>query len=377
MPNSKARFIILKIVIAVMFAAVIWKLFDLQVLKGEQYYEIANDRMTTNIVEKAPRGEILDRYGTTLVSNKVGYSVVMQKTDVKDEEFNDIIKKLVDIFYSTQCEYYDDLPISFAPYQFKFEDENEDGSVEDEREAWFKNNSHLGKGIEENMSADQIMQAYKEIYKVSDVYSEDEQRRIVGIRYAAEASGLSQTTLFTVADDISVDAVTQIKERQDEFKGIAVINDYIRQYDAPGLATHILGRTGKINAEEYEANKDLGYGYNDIIGKQGIEKGKVSVRKNCFACFNNAFVKPRTTAFKISRYDFLYLLKFRFFLRDFTDFFTLIMYFFSVFLKKFLRQFKSFFKRIFGFYHFSFTVIYLTFRQHSRNNRVKTHFITR
>ena len=35
MPNSKARFIILKIVIAVMFAAVIWKLFDLQVLKGE------------------------------------------------------------------------------------------------------------------------------------------------------------------------------------------------------------------------------------------------------------------------------------------------------------------------------------------------------
>ena len=122
------------------------------------------------------------------------------------------------------------------------------------------------------MSADQIMQAYKEIYKVSDVYSEDEQRRIVGIRYAAEASGLSQTTLFTVADDISVDAVTLIKERQDEFKGIAVINDYIRQYDAPGLATHILGRTGKINAEEYEANKDLGYGYNDIIGKQGIEK---------------------------------------------------------------------------------------------------------
>ena len=93
MPNSKARFIILKIVIAVMFAAVIWKLFDLQVLKGEQYYEIANVRMTTNIVEKAPRGEILDRYGTTLVSNKVGYSVVMQKTDVKDEEFNDIIKR--------------------------------------------------------------------------------------------------------------------------------------------------------------------------------------------------------------------------------------------------------------------------------------------
>ena len=83
MPNSKARFIILKIVIAVMFAAVIWKLFDLQVLKGEQYYEIANDRMTTNIVEKAPRGEILDRYGTTLVSTKSVILLLCRKPMLK------------------------------------------------------------------------------------------------------------------------------------------------------------------------------------------------------------------------------------------------------------------------------------------------------
>ena len=58
MPNSKARFVILKIIIALMFAAVAWKLFDLQIMKGDQYAQIATDRLTTNIVEKAPRGEI-------------------------------------------------------------------------------------------------------------------------------------------------------------------------------------------------------------------------------------------------------------------------------------------------------------------------------
>lgn len=83
MPNSKARFIILKIVIAVMFAAVIWKLFDLQVLKGEQYYEIANDRMTTNIVEKAPRGEILDRYGQLLYPTKSVILLLCRKPMLK------------------------------------------------------------------------------------------------------------------------------------------------------------------------------------------------------------------------------------------------------------------------------------------------------
>lgn len=270
MPNSKARFVILKIIIALMFAAVTWKLFDLQIMKGDQYAQIATDRLTTNIVEKAPRGEILDRYGTRLVSNKVGYSVVMQKTDMKDEELNDVINELVGVLYANHCEYYDDLPISFAPYGFQFEDENEDGSIDDERGTWFENNKN--RDIAEGMTADQIMQALKKRYKVSGIYSEDEQRRIVGIRHAAEASGLSQTTMFTLADDISVEAVTQIKERQEDFRGIAVINDYVRQYDMPGLATHILGRTGKINAEEYESNKDLGYGYNDIIGKQGLEK---------------------------------------------------------------------------------------------------------
>lgn len=269
MPNSKARFIILKILIVFMFAAICWKLFDLQIVKGSQYKEIANNRLITNIVEKAPRGEILDRYGTRLVSNKVGYSVVMQKTDLTDEELNDVITKLVGVLYSNGCEYYDNLPISFAPYTYQFVDENQDGSIDDERAAWYKNNKAK---ITETISADEAMRIYKKRYKISDSYSEDEQRRIAGIRCAAEEGGLSQTTLFTVADNISVDAVTQIKERQEEFKGIAVINNYIRQYDMPGLATHMLGRIGTINKEEYDANKNSGYGYNDIIGKEGLEK---------------------------------------------------------------------------------------------------------
>ena len=270
MPNSKARFFILNLIIVIMLAAVVWKLFDLQLVKGDQYVTVAKERLTTNIVAKAPRGEILDKYGTRLVSNKVGYSVVMQKTDLGDSEFNDIIKKLVDVLYLHGCDYYDNLPISFAPYTFDFKDENEDGSNADERTAWYSSNA--SKGITDKMSASDVMVILKRRYGVDARYSEDEQRRIVGIRYCAEVSGLSQTMLFTVADDIPVEAVTQIKERQQEFKGISVANDYIRTYDQPGLATHILGRTGKISAEEYEANKNSGYGYNDIIGKQGIEK---------------------------------------------------------------------------------------------------------
>ena len=48
----KARFIVLKIILIGMLAAIAWKLFDLQILKGEEYLEVANARLTTNITKK-------------------------------------------------------------------------------------------------------------------------------------------------------------------------------------------------------------------------------------------------------------------------------------------------------------------------------------
>lgn len=272
MPNSKSRFIIIKIVIAIMLAAVVFKLFDLQVMKGEQYKEVAASRLMSNIVEKAPRGEILDRYGTAMVTNKVGYSVVMQKTGMPDEELNEMIRKLVELLDYHGVDRYDSLPISYAPYEFEFEDEDEDGSVDREWADWFKNNKYNGKKLNDTMSAGMIMDVYKELYKVSDEYSPNEQRSIIGIRYEADTRGFSQTSPFTVADDIGVEMVTELKERQNEFQGVTVTNNYVREYNMPGTATHILGRTGKISAEEYAVKKENGYGMNDIIGKQGVEK---------------------------------------------------------------------------------------------------------
>lgn len=273
MPNSKVRFAIIKIVIVIMLIAIAYKLFDLQVMKGAQYEEVSANRLMTNIVEKAPRGEILDRYGTAMVSNKVGYSVVMQKTGMSDNELNEMIRKLVGLLEQHGTDYYDSLPISnYAPYDFVFEDADEDGSVEYEWNEWFKNNKYTGKKLAQNMSADAVMGAYKEIYGVSEEYSPEEQRKIIGIRYEADTRGFSQTSPFVLADDIDVEMVTELKERRNEFKGVTVTNSYVREYNMPGIATHILGRTGKIDAEEYEAHKSEGYGYNDIIGKQGIEK---------------------------------------------------------------------------------------------------------
>lgn len=268
----KARIVVLKVIMVIMLVAIAWKLFDLQIIKGDQYLEVATERLTTNVTEKAPRGEILDRYGVQLVTNKVGYSVVLQQAGQTDEELNAVIKRLIDVLYSEGCEYNDTLPITYEPYEFAFTDEDGNGSTENEKAAWFDNNKYIDDEITREMSAGDVINAYKQIYEVSDIYDEADARRIVGIRYEAEERGFSQISPFVLADDVNVNVVAKIKERSDEFKGVSISNTYMREYEKPGLATHILGRIGKISQEEYEELSKEGYGLNDTVGKQGIEK---------------------------------------------------------------------------------------------------------
>ena len=272
MPDSSKRYLIIKLIMVIMLAAIVYRLFDLQVINGGRYLNAANERLVSNIVAKAPRGEILDRYGTPLVTNKVGYSVVMQDMGFGSEEKNDTIRTLVEIMMSTGCVYYNELPISDYPYEFIFQDENEDGYTSDERAEWFEDNKYLNKGITPDMNAAQVMEAYKDIYHIDRSLDEYLQKQIIAVRYGADVYGMTATVSYTIADDADVETVTRIKENQSRLSGVSIINSYVREYAQPGLASHILGRTGVISREEYEAHSNDGYGYNDIIGKQGIEK---------------------------------------------------------------------------------------------------------
>lgn len=270
MSRGKGRFLLLKIITFLMMCAVLVRLFTLQIIDGESYREVADNRITTNIVEKAPRGQIYDRYGVSLVSNKVGYSVVMQRAGMDNEELNAVFERVTSLLKENDCEYYDTFPLTAPPYRYDFKDENGENGTNDESEAWFSGNVYH-KRLDPDMSATAVVDAFKEIYEIDTAYTEEQVRRIIGARYEADLHGFSSVTAFTLADDVSVEAVTRIKESKDDYKGITISNSYVRRFDKPGVATHIIGRTGRISAEEYAEKKNSGYGMNDMIGKQGIE----------------------------------------------------------------------------------------------------------
>ena len=85
-----------------MFLMLLLRLFDLQVVNGDQYIEVTRDRLNVNMIEKAPRGQIYDRYATPLVANRAGYSLQIVKTDVTDEEFNNMLLNLISVLKNTE-----------------------------------------------------------------------------------------------------------------------------------------------------------------------------------------------------------------------------------------------------------------------------------
>ncbi len=242
-----------------------YRLFDLQVIHGKEFAERSEKQYITEIEEPAPRGEIYDRYGRPLVTNRVAYTITVQKMDYSYEEENDILLKLMALLEENGCSWEGDtLPITdTAPFAFTFE--GEDASQQETE--WKEKNS-----FKSGATAQDVIDSYIKKYNISSDYTDAEKRLLAGLRYQMTVEQYSTAIPFEIAEDVDMNIVTKIKENQQTFSNVIIVNDYVREYQRPELLSHVLGRIGKIDADEYEELKDSGYKYNDYIGKQGIEK---------------------------------------------------------------------------------------------------------
>ena len=75
-----------------------------------------------------------------------------------------------------------------------------------------------------------------------------------------------------IKQDVSPDAVVAIGERRTEFPGVIIEEIPCRNYTLGDIASHVIGYTREIDADELKAFRDEGYKLGDQIGKVGIEK---------------------------------------------------------------------------------------------------------
>ncbi len=266
--------------------ACVIRLYNLQIVNGEDYRAAADGSSVRTYISKAPRGEILDRNGLPIVENKPGYNIQIFKTDISNDELNQNLADIAKLLRENGGELSSTFPIVYnaetdAP-EYSFEGiDSESGEYPQKIAEWESENK-----LTDFSTLREIVGYYEDKYGVSDAFDPQTALDVCAVRYEMEQRNFSRLNPFIMATGADEIVLQKIEETYAAQGFADVANDTVRTYARGNMAAHILGRTGIIYAEEYEKLKDEGYGMNDIIGKDGLEavlepylKGKDGYRR--------------------------------------------------------------------------------------------------
>ena len=243
-----------------LFAAV---LYDAQILHGGENRAKSISSNAASETVTASRGIITDRNGKVLVSNRLAYTLVFDRSGFDDDAaLNAAILRLVQLCEETGTGWNDPLPIGRVGNFLRY------SNARSETFDKFIEKNDLTSGA----SGRQLLSELRELYHVDESLSEREARLIVGVRYE-----LHSRDSYTFAEDVSTEVLSLITDGR--YEGVTIRTASARVYNT-ALAAHILGTIGPIWQEEWSSSEDTGYvgyadkGYsmNDLVGKDGVEK---------------------------------------------------------------------------------------------------------
>ncbi len=260
----RSSFLIL--LVAASAALAIYRLTKLQIAAAE---EENNQHVTETVytqVIPATRGAIVDCTGKPIVSNKIGYNLVIEKAyfPTDNKEGNKVILRTANLLKDAGFQWNDSTPVTrMEPYVFE-KDRESDADL-------MKQNLHLN----QYATAQNCMDKLYSDYEIDDTYTEQEKRLIAGIRYEMILRGFSMSNVFYFANDIDLKMVTRIKELRITLGGVNIVEEAIRTVENGTVLPHEIGYVGPIySQEEFDALKENGhsdYALSDTVGKTGLE----------------------------------------------------------------------------------------------------------
>ena len=245
----------------VLFLAV---LYNAQVVNGTENRARSISSNTASETVTASRGIITDRNGKVLVSNRLAYTLVVDKSGFgkDDAALNDAIWRLIVLCQEQGVAWNDTLPMTTGNSPRL----TTKSTGETFRE-YLKDNKLPTDG-----DSEALLEAMRTLYGIDSSYTTAQARLIAGVRY--ELDGRSS---YTFAEDVSTELLGRITDGK--YQGVTIKTAAARVYDTK-LAAHILGTVGAIWQEEWRSDEstgyvgyaDKGYSMNDLVGKDGVEK---------------------------------------------------------------------------------------------------------
>ena len=254
-----------------------FRLIFLQLVNGDSFTAQATNTTDYKFTVTAARGDIVDSKGERIASSTTGYSVVLNKLLMGDEDLDTMLQKIVGLLGKNGESWNDSLligqPDAAGHYEFTAASDN---VAEQKALAAMKDNL----GLQQYATADDVMEKLVEDYDLAD-FSLYWQRVLSGIHYEMQLQAFSNVNNFVMAENVSEATVATIKENSLSLPGVEIVETSTRSYEQGTVLPHVLGRVGKITAEKWKVTdengqvtyplKEKGYNMNDIIGISGLE----------------------------------------------------------------------------------------------------------
>ncbi len=292
------RYAILAILFIVMSAALINRLYRLQIIDGEDYRNNFNMQTTRTRTIRSTRGNIYDRNGNVLASNELSYSLTLEDSGSyetnrsRDLALNGIAYRIDQILKANGDQLSNDFKVtvdSSGKYAY---------TVEGTQLARFKADVYGHPSIddltkeEKEATADQMIATLvsekrfgiirgtkpysaKELANAGlpDQLTPEQILDIVYVRYELFTTQYRKYVPVTIAVDLSGNSVAALTEAKDTLTGVEIEEDTKRVYDSPEAFASLIGYTGKVSSEELTELKaqNPNYTNDSVVGKSGIE----------------------------------------------------------------------------------------------------------
>ena len=202
-------------------------LYDAQMIHGAEYLARSQNSIAETQTVEAARGDILDRYGRVLVSNRVTYQVALN-TDAMEKNRNDILLALIRIARDAGVEWEDTLPITAQPpfryttdTPFQYPTTDEEGSPTTSltrlgrlavKMKWIDDPTADGAQGAPLPTAEELLEKMRESFQLE--LEGADMRAVAGVLYELYyRSMVNSWPPYVFAEGVDIDFISKVKEQ--------------------------------------------------------------------------------------------------------------------------------------------------------------------
>ena len=277
--NLQRRYLVLLGFFACLCMVFVFRLASFQFFGNneERYreYDVKSFQYTVTI--PALRGDICDRDGKIITTTKQAYALAFDywSMPADKEEANRSILIALEALSATDAEA--NRTEDYFPFEGVYPNLTWKEEAKTEGTTLYSRLKRVisRRGFKEDMTGEEMISWYAKKFGMLDgkgnpLYENQEMTELLRVRYNMDAVDFGTYVQYHLADNVSIDTVSYVKERN--ALGTVFPRSTERQYNYPGYLSHILGSTGQITAETIDYYTELGYPADAIVGTSGIEK---------------------------------------------------------------------------------------------------------